>query len=127
MYQPNNTTPFTEECVIYYSTEDTSWIAHGLHTDQLGLGDCVVDAIVDLMVGLRNLSELAQKEDVQMFVEAPEEIQKLCQGAKPLPDCISQIAKERFYHQLSSEWGIRIDIPYSECVTTQLPFEESQA
>jgi hypothetical protein len=126
MGQTTNTAPFKDECLIHYSAQDGSWIAHGLHTDQVGFGDCVVDAIVDLMVRLRNLSELAQKEKVQIFIEAPEEIQRLCEGAKPLPDCIAQIARERFYHQLSSEWAIHIDIPYSECVTTPLSFEESQ-
>jgi hypothetical protein len=124
MAQNNGITPFKDECVIYYSTEDASWIAHSLNTDQMGFGDCVVDALVDLMVGLQNLLALAQKENVEVIVQAPPEIQRLRQNARQLPDCLVQIAKERFYHQLPLEWGISIDIPQSELMITPLPIEE---
>ncbi|MFA5422516.1 MAG: hypothetical protein WC374_01490 [Phycisphaerae bacterium] len=113
-----------DECVIYYSPEDTSWIAHSLNTDQIGFGDCVVDAIVDLMVGVSNLLELAEKKDVAVIVQAPEEIQRLRDSAKRLPNSITQIAKEKFYHQLSSEWSFQFRVPQSDCVTTSLPLEE---
>lgn len=119
---------FKDEFVIYYSKEDASWIAHSLHTDQIGLGDCVVDAIVDLMVCLHNLCELAKKQrDIQRYVEAPEDIQKLRQNARSLPDCIAQIAVERFYHQFPSEWSVQINIPQSECVTMPLELEGCNA
>jgi len=52
---------FKDEFIVYYSKEDQSWIAHSLYTDQLGYGDCVVNAIVDLLIATKNLLELKRK------------------------------------------------------------------
>lgn len=82
--------PFKDEFLIYYSKEDGSWVAHSLHTDQMGFGDCVVDALVDLMVGLHNLLNLAKRENVQVLFEAPDDIKELVHTAKPIAECISR-------------------------------------
>lgn len=126
----NGASSFKDEFVVYYSKEDNSWIAHSLRTDQLGFGDCVVDALSDLLVGLHNLIDLAKKgQPIIILNEAPPEIQLIRQTAKILPDCIAQIAIERYYHQLPSEWGVQVNIPHSDSVTVEMsmPLEECPA
>jgi hypothetical protein len=46
---------FSEEFVIYYSREDKAWIAHGLNTDQLGVG---ADPIAALRDGIKAVSQV---------------------------------------------------------------------
>ena len=84
---------FRDPCVIYESTADKCWIAHSLRTDQIGTGDCVLDALVDLMRAIHALLEIATKEDdIEILREAPAEIQRKAQDAQPLPEEIYEIA-----------------------------------
>ena len=88
-------------CLIYYSQEDECWIAHSLHTDQLGSGKCVTEALADLMQGLKNLFALAiEHPDIEIFREAPDEIKRMIRNAKPLPGEIFDIA----YNQVHGNW-----------------------
>jgi hypothetical protein len=114
---------FKDECVIYFSQEDRSWIAHSLYTDQLGYGDCVVDALVDLFVGTQNLIALHVKDPtIEVFCDAPKEIQNLRKTAKPLGNALLQVAYERYVKKLP--WPMHIDIPENELFKTQ--FSEPQ-
>ena len=110
MSQIHSTVPFKDECLIYYSDQDRSWIAHSLQTDQLGYGDCVVDAIVDLLIGTKNLLELKKKDaEIEIFHQAPPEIVEEYGKAKPLPDVLWEIALDRFLKKLP--YPVYVDIP----------------
>lgn len=88
-------------CLIYYSPEDERWIAHSLHTDQIGTGECVTEALADLIQGLVNLFALAAEHpDIEIFREAPQNIKQMIRSAKPLPGEIFDIA----YHRVHGDW-----------------------
>lgn len=113
--------PIKDEFVIYYSKEDESWIAHSLRTDQMGLGDCVVDALADLMLGLHNLHQLAKtQKDIQIAFEAPDEIKKIARQAKHLDDCILEIAFKKFCKTWPKYYNVHIDISQTERLTGEL-------
>ncbi|MGC9261671.1 MAG: hypothetical protein ACP5I8_16525 [Phycisphaerae bacterium] len=77
---------FSDTAVIYHSTEDNCWIAHSLRTDQIGTGERVVDALADLIRGVRAVLRLAQKdESIAYLREAPPEIKKLATRSRKLP------------------------------------------
>lgn len=48
-----------DTCVIYYSREDKCWVAHSVRTDQIGMGDCVVHALADLMRAVEQVLRIA--------------------------------------------------------------------
>ena len=59
---------FTDQCLIYYSRKDELWIAHSLHTDQVGTGNNALDAYAHLLSGIRSLIELAsQNSTIDVF------------------------------------------------------------
>ncbi len=90
-----------DACVIYYSREDGCWIAHGLHTDQIGTGDCVVRALADLMIALQELADLAAGDpSIATLREAPPAIQKKAQSAQALPRELYEIA----HKMVHGEW-----------------------
>lgn len=121
--------PFKDEFVVYYSQEDNSWIAHSLHTDQIGLGgDSVVDAIVNLITGLHNLFEFAKNstEHFTLSVDAPPNIFLIAEKAKLLPASVYQLVMEKLFNRIPSSWGVQVNIPQSEKVTVSmdLPLQE---
>jgi hypothetical protein len=121
MVQNNNTTPFMDECLIYHSDEDRAWIAHSLKTDQLGFGDCVVNALVDLLIGTKNLLKLKKKDpEIEIFHQASPEIIAESEKAKPLPSVLWEVALERFHKKLP--YQVYTDIPQNEQFTCS--FEE---
>jgi|WetSurMetagenome_2_1015567.scaffolds.fasta_scaffold12491_7 hypothetical protein len=92
---------FTETFVIYQSEEDKRWIAHGLRTDQMGYGDCMVDALVDYMKAIDQILRVAVEEkDIQILREAPPEVQARAKTAQRLPREIFEIAHKR----VRGEW-----------------------
>lgn len=104
------TSSFKDEFLVYYSVQDKSWIAHSLHTDQLGYGDCVVNAIVDLLIGTKNLLKLKRKDpEIEVFCEAPEEILNRRKKAKLLPPVLWEVAMERFSKKL--QYPAHFDVP----------------
>ncbi|MGB2823246.1 MAG: hypothetical protein WBF17_19840 [Phycisphaerae bacterium] len=89
-----------DACVIYYSRGDGCWIAHGLHTDQIGTGDCVVHALADLMIALQELADLAAEDpSIAMLREAPPAIQRKARSAQPLPRELYEIAHKMVHGQ----------------------------
>jgi hypothetical protein len=42
-----NRVSILETVVIFHSKEDQCWIAHGLHTDQIGTGESMLKALED--------------------------------------------------------------------------------
>jgi len=94
-----------DTCIIYRSVEDGCWIAHGLHTDQIGTGDCVVDALVDFMKTLDQIARVAATEkDVELYRPAPPEIQARAKNAKKLPAEICEIAHKTLYGKWPNGW-----------------------
>jgi hypothetical protein len=68
----NKTIPLNEEAVIYFSEEDQCWIAHGLHADQIGTGERIVDALADFIKAVDQiLDEAAKDESLAYLREAP--------------------------------------------------------
>ena len=64
--------PIADEAVIYHSKEDDCWIAHSIKTDQVGTGDQVVEALADLIRGVRAVLSLAAKDRTIAYLrEAP--------------------------------------------------------
>ncbi len=87
--------------VIYYSNRDKSWLAHSLHTDQIGTGSSFMSAFADLLTGVSNLLALAKKDkNIAIYREAPKAIQKRAEKAKPLPGELVSMALKR----LSGDW-----------------------
>jgi hypothetical protein len=87
---------FRETFVIYESVEDGRWIAHGLRTDQMGYGECVVDALVEYMRAIDQVMRVAAEEkDVKILRDAPPEVRARSKTAQPLPKEIYEIAHKR--------------------------------
>jgi hypothetical protein len=96
-----------ETCVIYESAEDGCWVAHGLRTDQIGTGDCVVDALVDFIRALDQIIKVAGREkNVELYRPAPPEIRAKAKTAKKLPREICEIA----HKTLCGKWPSGLDV-----------------
>lgn len=84
-----------DECVIYWSPSDDCWIAHSLHTDQIGMGDNILDALTDMLRAVRQVISLASHDaSIEIRREAPARIHKLVQNAATLPKPVYEIALE---------------------------------
>ncbi|MGA2501239.1 MAG: hypothetical protein ABSH20_26165 [Tepidisphaeraceae bacterium] len=82
-----------DRLIVYHSAEDDCWIAHSLRTDQLGTGDCIVDAMADALKAIRQVAALAARDKtVALFREAPRDIQQLAAHARSLPAELFEIA-----------------------------------
>jgi hypothetical protein len=80
-----NTEKFNETLVIFFSAEDQRWIAHGLHTDQIGDGDSVIGALEDALRAIDAVEMIVHDDPtVAFFREAPDDIQAMAINAKPL-------------------------------------------
>ena len=87
--------------VIYESAEDKCWIAHGLRSDQIGMGDCIVEALVAYMRAIEHaLRAAAEGKDVTLRRLAPPEIRALARTARLLPREVFEIA----YKRLKGRW-----------------------
>jgi hypothetical protein len=85
--------PFPDQCVIYYAPEDKCWVAHSVRTDQIGTGDCIVDALASLLRAVDFVVEDAvQDHTLAVLREAPKEIQDMLNTAKLLPKEAFEIA-----------------------------------
>ena len=98
---------FRDTCVIYASKEDDCWIAHSLHTDQIGTGDCVLGALVDLLRAYEQLlTTAAEEEGIEIRREAPPKIQRLAERAYPMPQELCEIA----YKIVHGDWPEDIEV-----------------
>lgn len=106
----NNIKPLMETCLIYESRKDKCWIAHSLRTDQIGIGNGVVEALADLLIAVDQLLELAEEEDnIEIFRPAPAAIQNKARTAQRLPKEIYEIA----HRKARGDWplGIEVTVP----------------
>lgn len=90
--------PTTDEFLVYYSTTDHVWLAHSFRTDQIGSGDCMLEAIESLLRGIKTIMSLAEKDpDIEVYHEAPADIQAKAKNAKNLPFEFIEIAYKRVH------------------------------
>jgi len=89
--------PYADLWVIYPSRlEPGQYVAHSLRTDQVGVGDCVLDAYLELAANIRGLLREAKRDPrIEIYQEAPPAIWKLAAKARPLPREIEEIAAQR--------------------------------
>jgi hypothetical protein len=112
---------FKDECVIYYSRSDECWIAHGLHTDQIGTGSGALDALVEFMEGIDTLLSVAQKhKDIDIYREAPHYIQKRAQKAYALPEELYGIASKKVRGYWPDNTKISIKFPKNRSIKTDI-------
>jgi hypothetical protein len=79
--------------VIYRSSKDRCWVAHSLRTDQIGTGRHIIEALADGIKAVQQVLALAHEdESIEPFREAPPEIRKMAERAKPLPGEVYEIA-----------------------------------
>ena len=95
------------DCVIYWSRRDDCWIAHSLHTDQLGHGAGPLYALADMLKAVQDVMALAaEDETIQPWREAPRRVQKMCEVADPLPKEIFEVA----YKMVHGDWPKSLQI-----------------
>lgn len=98
--------PFEESVVLYYSDEDRAWIAHGLRTDQIGVGDRIVDALADFLKAIDQVLQNAREDRTLAYLrEAPEDIQRMHDEARRLPNEIYEVAHKMAH----GDWPEDID------------------
>jgi hypothetical protein len=94
---------FTDTAVIYRA--EGRWIAHGLHTDQIGVGDRIVDALADYFVAVDQVLELAREDETIAYrCEAPPDIQMMLSESEPLPAEIYEVAHKIARGVWPKEW-----------------------
>lgn len=72
--------------VIYHSQEDEGWIAHSIHTDQVGIGNTPTNALAELIRLVDKLLALASADDSVAFLrKAPDEVIEHVKQSKPFP------------------------------------------
>jgi len=86
-------------CVIYYSRKDKCWVAHSLDLDQIGTGDCVLDALVGLLRAVDHVYHYAQKDpSLCVYRDAPDSVWDMFKTAQQLPGEIFEIAHKIVHH-----------------------------
>jgi hypothetical protein len=114
-----------ETVVIFHSKEDDCWIAHGLHTDQIGAGQSMLKALEDAIRAIDQVLLIAHDEPSVAFLrEAPKNIQRLAKSAEPLPRELYEIAHRR----VRGEWpdDIAVEVKPDEDSAFKADFQEFQ-
>ena len=95
-----------ESAVIYFSDEDGCWIAHGMHTDQIGTGARIVDALADFMKAINQVIEESAKDPTLTYLrEAPAEIRAKYKAASKLPGEIYEVAHKIVHGEWPEDWN----------------------
>ena len=103
------------DCVIYASTEDRCWLAHGLYTDQIGTGEDLADALRDYIVAVEQVMEaVAADETINPFRRAPVDVFKLFENAVDIPREIYEIAHRRATGDWPEEFNCPVHPPSDE-------------
>lgn len=112
---------FQDKCVIYYSRTDKCWIAHSLHTDQIGTGECVVNALADLLRAVNQIITIAREDDtVRIFRKAPKAIQEKAKRAEMLPREIYEIAHKIVHDTWPEDIDPNFKSPHNHPFTTNI-------
>ncbi len=103
---------FRETFVIYESAEDGCWVAHGVSTDQIGTGDCIVEAIVGYMRAIEHVIQIAAEgKDIAIRRLAPPEVRAMAKNAPSLPKEIYEIAHKQVYGKWPDDLPVKVDPP----------------
>ena len=87
---------FVDVWVFYEDRPNGHWIGHSLNTDQAAVGDCLLDAYVELHKAMDVLLAEARKDPrLNIFQSAPKEICDLAERSRKLPEEIREIAEMR--------------------------------
>jgi hypothetical protein len=105
---------FLDVAVIYPSpNEKGKWVAHSIETDQIGVGECVLDAYVELLRAVRALLSAAERDSsIQVLRRAPDEVCAMLMTARKLPDEIVEIAAL----QVDGQFAATLDTPWTPAV-----------
>ena len=91
--RPRPVPDFHDVWIIYKSDHQPGqWVAHSINTDQLAVGQCVLEAVSALKSVMRAfLAEVAENPKVRLLTPAPKEVCARLADAKHLsPDLISR-------------------------------------
>ncbi|MCY2928805.1 MAG: hypothetical protein NTV86_04800 [Planctomycetota bacterium] len=82
--------------IIYKSVEDDAgrWVAHSLKTDQIAMGDSVLQAYVVMKRVMRAFWESVGEDDTIVYSPAPKEIHDRLRRARPIPNALLVRAEE---------------------------------
>ena len=98
MRRKKDTKKHEDEVLVYYSRQEGAWFAHSFRTDQIGCGDCILEAIESLLRGIKTIMDMAAKDaDIKVWREAPAEVQAKAKNAKKLPYELIEIAHKRVH------------------------------
>ncbi len=87
----NEIKPFKDRIVIY--RENNRWVAHSIETDQIGVDEDIVIAIVDLVKAVNTILKVASKDNsIKYKRKAPKKVISKIDNAVKLPDDVYRIA-----------------------------------
>jgi hypothetical protein len=111
----------TDRRVVYYSRQDRCWIAHSTLTDQIGTGETIIEAMVDLLRALEQLLELARQDpSIQIYRRAPASVLGLLTEAIPIPAQIVSLAEEKFRASTAREFRIDAERESTYAFTSEI-------
>lgn len=113
---------FKDTFLIYFSDEDKCWVAHSLCTDEIGTGDCIINALTDGIKAVNQVIELAkERPDIKFPSHAPDEYWDMAKQAKALPREMYEIAFKRFHGDWpEDDIKPKFDIPHKEMFIKQV-------
>jgi len=82
---------------LFYPSDDDPgmWVGHSILTDQIGMGESVLEAYIVLKRVIRALLEEAKANPgTRVFSPAPKEVIGRLQRSRPLPKSITERAEE---------------------------------
>jgi len=91
-----STAAFCDIWLFYPSEEDPGmWVGHSILTDQIAMGECVVEAYVALKRVVRALLEEAKENPrTKVFSPAAKEVVDRLRKSRPLPKEITERSEE---------------------------------
>jgi len=111
-----------DRCIVYYSRKDRTWIAHSLHTDQIGTGDSLLSALTDLLRGVQNLVTLAEtNKDIALWREAPKKIKDRAKKARTMPQELYSVAYKRLIGKWPDEIRVFAEPARQQPLTVSIP------
>lgn len=84
---------FTDTIFLYWSDDDDAYVGHSLSTDQVGVGDRLVDALAETIRMIEHARAMHREDpEIELFCSAPVEVVELAKQSKELPKEIYEIA-----------------------------------
>lgn len=97
-----------DEILVYYSQQDKAWLAHSFRTDQIGSGECILEAVESLLRGIKSIMDLAKEDpSIEVWREATADVQARAKSAKTLPYEFVEIAHRRVHGNWPKELPVQ--------------------